>query len=128
MRKGIIETFLEIFSDPFFWVLTVIIVSIIYIVYYFVVRGNDGYSEEEAAIERILLNRGYNYIDSSIQTKTGPFNDTNIDPNRFNYRIVQATNANKQATTFWTKAEYRNAQLINILWVPNLYDTEVVDA
>lgn len=73
-RKNIFQRYGDIFSDPFFWVMLIILSAVIYYVFWRFGRNDAGFSEERAHFETQLKYYGYtfkqaNFTDTPLPTK-----------------------------------------------------------
>jgi hypothetical protein len=104
----VFEKYLEIFSQPSFWLMAFILVSVIYTVYRYFVYQNEGYSEEEEAISHYLATQQLQYISSEAQTSS-----TNAT-SRYNYRQVQAQNTQGETISLLVRIGYSKGTLSSV--------------
>lgn len=128
-----IDKYIEIFSDPYFWLMVAIAVAVCFWVYRKYVVGNTGVSEEVELLKAQLAHFGYAYLNSQTETENIPFaplpepkttaNEEAADadtPAIYTYRSVQAQNSNGQTIEFWTRFEYKNAAITAVYWSPDV--------
>ncbi|MGB1204345.1 MAG: hypothetical protein ACPG5B_01795 [Chitinophagales bacterium] len=119
-----INKFLRIFSDPFFWVLASILVSIVYGIYRIYVLGTYrmGVSEVELALEKKLEQKGWEALSFEDQNDTGIFEKTKGDAtaDEVTYHLVKAQKKTGENADFWAKVVYRKGELQAISWQPKL--------
>jgi len=99
--------YLEIFSQPSFWIMAIILVSVIYTVYRYFVYQNEGYSEEEEAISNYLATQQLQYLSSET-----PENTSTATP--YNYRKVQVKNAQGETLSLLVRIGYRKGVLSSV--------------
>lgn len=128
-----INKYIEIFSDPSFWLMVAIAAAVCFWVYRKYVVGNTGVSEEVELLKEQLAHYGYAYLNSQTETENFPFTPlpepqtitnkeaANTDtPAIYTYRSVQAQNSNGQTIEFWTRFKYQNAAITAVYWIPDV--------
>ena len=119
-KPSLLERYWAIFSDPFFWVITLVFALLGYLIYRKYVVGNLHYDETEARLRAYLKHYGYTLLGSQTQTDAGPFapsGEVEKAPHCA-YRTVKAVDAQQKETEFWVQLTYENAQIVNMSWVP----------
>lgn len=132
----VIGKYLEIFSDPFFWLMAAIAFGIGLWVYRKYVIDNPGVSEEVDLLLLRLTQKGYNYLSSEMMNPNGsaatalqptPYNSNGTADARnesiYTYRTVKAVNAKGEPAAFTARFEYRNASLVAVTFEPELQNT-----
>ncbi len=116
--------YLEIFSDPFFWLMMAIAVFIGVLTYRKYVAGNYGVSEEVEHLAKQLKYYRLKYLSSeTISDEDVNFNKTSGEsnaPSIYTYRKVLAQNSNGETLEFVAQIEYRNASLAAVYWQPDI--------
>ncbi len=116
--------YLEIFSDPFFWLMMAIAIFIGFLTYRKYVAGNYGVNEEVEHLAKQLKYYRLKYLSSeTISEKDVVFNQTGDESNApaiYTYRKVLAQNSNGETLEFVTQIEYRNSSLAAVYWQPDI--------
>ena len=119
-----ISKFLRIFSDPFFWVLASILVSIVYGIYRIYVLGayQMGVSEVELALEKRLEQKGWQALSFEEQNDTSIFTKTKGDAtaDEVTFHLIKAKKETGENANISAKVVYRNGVLQNINFQPKL--------
>jgi len=119
-----INKFLRIFSDPFFWILASILVSIVYAVYRIYVLGTYGMgvSEVELALEKRLEQKGWQALSFEDQKDTGIFAKTKGDAtaDEVSFHLIKAKKETGENADISAKVVYRNGTLQTISFQPKL--------
>jgi Tfp pilus assembly protein PilE len=117
-----LRKYAEIFSDPFFWLMAAILLTIVYIVYRKYVSHYEDIGEEEAVLINQLHYYGLKYTDSSVQNKPDVFEKiTDELPNTICvYRLVKVVTKENTTKEVWAKIAYQNSVLSAVNWQPNL--------
>lgn len=130
--KTVIGKYLEIFSDPFFWLMAAIAFAIGFWVYRKYVIGNPGVSEEVDLLQIRLNGQGYTYLSSEViypnSTRTTALNppaatqSTDADGGGIvtSSRVVKAATPQGKPVELLARFEYRNAALIAVTFEPEL--------
>lgn len=130
--KVVIGKYIEIFSDPFFWLMTAIAFGMGFWVYRKYVIGNPGVSEEADLLQVRLAQKGYTYLSSEIMNPNGNAAAELLPPNSagtagngsiYTYRTVKAATAKGEPAAFTARFEYRNAALVAVNFEPELQET-----
>jgi len=127
----VLGKYLDIFSDPFFWLMAVIAVFIGFMTYRRYVSGNNGVNEEVEHLSKLLNHYELSYILS----ENIPANDVSqlfpdseaSQPHIYTYRKVWAENKKGETLEFIARIEYKNASLAAIRWVPSLASTKLTN-
>lgn len=128
-KPSIFERYAEIFSDPFFMLLAVLLIGLFYFVYTIFGMRNHGVSESPPQLAAQLAYYGLRYLDSTEQSDSGPFERLAPVPKSvfeepkkqyFSYHTVQAQANDGQKYDFWAEIEYQNNAPSAISWLPDI--------
>ena len=119
-----LSKFLKIFSDPFFWVLASILLSVVYGIYRIYVLGayRMGVSEVELEIEKRLEQKGWQVVSFEDQNDTGIFAKTQNEEaaDEVTFHLVKAKKETDENTDIWAKVVYRTGAIQAIYWQPEV--------
>ncbi len=101
----------KIFTDPFFWILTVLFVGVAYSVYKFYVVGDTGYDEETAQLDSQLQYYGFEYLDAE---REKVFEENTA---QYSVKAKRATDGNE--VNFMARIEYANSEIVAVQWEPS---------
>lgn len=122
-----IGKYLEIFGDPFFWLMAAIAFAIGFWVYRKYVIGNPGVSEEVDLLQETLNRQGFTYLSSEVMYLSHGAVTAALQPDAasdaesiYTSRIVKAATLQGRPVELLARFEYRNAALVTVTFKPEL--------
>lgn len=119
----LLNRYAQIFSDPSFWVLAIIIIALLYFFYKFAMRaGAEGYSEEEVFLQESLQQQHLELVKILEQASKKPDFSDFLEKEKVVYTYYKVevkkigNNAPAPPTEMWAQIQYGVGNIAAVNW------------